>query len=60
MTAKTELEDVLARLEAAEKVVEASKQLVGMYERASGLPCPPQLRRAITCYDEILAQQGNK
>lgn len=43
---------LLARLEAAEKVVEASRQLVSMYERATGLPCPPQLRRALAAYDQ--------
>lgn len=43
-----ELMDAITR---AEKLAEASRQLVSMYERATGLPCPPQLRRAITAWD---------
>jgi metal-sulfur cluster biosynthetic enzyme len=45
-------EEVEQRLEAAEKVAEASRQLASMYERATGLPCPPQLRRALAAYDK--------
>jgi len=47
-------QEVERRLEAAERVAEASRQLVSMYERATGLPCPPQLRRALAAYDNKL------
>jgi ubiquinone biosynthesis protein UbiJ len=48
-----ELMDAIAH---AEKLAEASRQLVGMYERATGLPCPPQLRRAIAALRERLGK----
>lgn len=54
-------QEVEQRLEAAEKVAEASRQLVSMYERATGLPCPPQIRRALAAYDNLgCAREGER